>query len=247
MMTIKGIFKPAVFGLLVFAIVCPSMSQAQEKDPDGWNFIIGAYFYAPTVNGEVKVNNNSAVLTQELNMGGMLGFQAYNPKWSLSSDLMFVNVSTDITVPITDRSGTYEAATTLWGFYAMRKVAKWFDLGLGARLGIVNSKLKVEEGPVLPEIDSESTMWMLPPLVVYRFNFVESEKWTARLRGDIGGFGFFSTFTYLVNPYVGFRVSKLFEPYLGYRVISVYRDDEDGGDQVDMLLYGPQFGFLFHL
>ena len=209
--------------------------------------MIAPYLYAPGITGEAAINLNSVTLSKKHTFGGMLGFEAYNPKWAFYTDLMIVDFKTDITAPLTGRNGDFEATATLWGIYGMRRLAKWIELGLGGRLNILNMKLKLEGSLLFSETTEETTLWLVPPLVVYRLTALKNDKWNLGVYGDVGGFGFFDTFTYLVSPHVNYRLSNLFEIYGGWRLLSVDHNDESGGDKFDVLFNGPQIGLLFHL
>lgn len=43
--------------------------------------------------------------------------------------------------------------------------------------------------------------------------------WLFTFRGDFGGFGIGSTFTWQIQGYVGYKFSKMFCSSVGYRVI----------------------------
>jgi hypothetical protein len=237
----------AICILLALAVAIPSIAQAQaDSAEEGWDFVIAPYVYAPTISGDVKINRNSGTLSNKLSVGGMLAFEAYNPKWSIYTDLLHMNFDTDVTLPLSSRMGTLETSTTFFGIYAMRRVAKWFEVGLGGRLAFNNSRLKADPNRIFPEIDAEFNSVIFDPLLVYRFTFLRNDKWNIGLRGDVGGFGFYSIFTYMINPMVGYQISDLLEINLSYRLLSFYQDDEEGRDKFDLLFYGPQLGLLFH-
>ena len=193
----------------------------------------------------MTLNNNSATLKKKLNLGGLLGFKVSNPKWTFYTDLLFMGFTADITVPITSRTGDLKTTATFFGIYGMRKVTNWLDLGLGGRLAIYNLQLHLDDTLLLPELLEETNFWLFPPLFVYRLKFLENKKWSVGIIGDLGGFGFFDTWTYLINPYINYRFSDLFELSTRYRVLSLNHEDE-GGDKTDLLFYGPEIGFLFH-
>lgn len=233
--------------LLALTVTIPSIAQTQEdKGEEGWNFVIAPYVYAPAISGDVMINNHSGALAKTYVVGGMIAFEAYTPKWSIYTDLLLTNFNTDVTLPLTDRIGTIDASTTFFGIYAMRRVAKWFELGLGGRLIVTNSNMTAESTLLFSEIDADFNSVAVDPLFVYRFTFLNNEHWNIRLRGDVGGFGFYSIFTYLINPSVGYRITDLLEINLGYRLLSFYQNDEEGGDRFDLLFNGPQIGVLFH-
>jgi len=241
-------FKLSLILLLTYTIVSPGIVLAQEvKTDDGWNFTIAPFLYAPTVSGDVIINNNPGSLnTLKLNLGGMLYFESYSPKWSIATDLILMNFDTDITMNLSGREGTLGLKNTIVGFYVMYRVARWIELGLGGRLVAATTNLHVPAGNILSEINGEFKSVIVDPLLVTRFTFLNTKKWHLALRGDVGAFGALGYFTWLVNPYVGFKLSKLFEVNLGYRVLSLYHDDEPNNDRLDLLLYGPQVGLQIH-
>ena len=234
--------------ILSLCTICPLNSEAQDDQTEKrWNFTIAPYIYAPTVSGDVLINNNPGMIpSSNLNLGGMLYLESYSPKWSIASDLMLMDISTDITMNISGREGTYNIKPTIVGLYFLRRVAKWFEVGIGGRLAAYTTNIHVPAGPFLPEINTEYNSAIVDPLIVTRFTFLKTEKWQIALRGDVGAFGLLGYFTWLVNPYAGFKISKVFEVNLGYRVLSMYHDDSENNDRLDLLLYGPQLGLLIH-
>jgi hypothetical protein len=235
--------------LVIFALIFSSNTIVCAQDNQNakeWKFTLGAYIYTPTIGGEVVLTDEAANLLKETNLGGMLNFEAHHPKWFLYTDLMFVNIATDVTVPITNRAGKYDGTAIFWGLYGMRKIAGWLDLGLGVRMVFINSRLFLEEGGILPEINEEFNTWLFPPLIVYQFNFLENEKWLLRLRGDVGGFGFFGTFTYMFEPYAGYQLTNTLQITAGYRYLSLDHENEEKEKITNLYFQGPKLGLLFH-
>jgi hypothetical protein len=224
-------------------------TQAQETPKEKrWSFIPGVYINGPTLSGDVLINNNPAVLTKKkMNVGGMVSFEARSPKWSISTDFVYTNIGTDIIMPRTKREGTIDIRTSFYGLYGMRRVATWLEIGLGTRIVVYNIDMKVPAGIILSEIDANFKSAIVDPLIVTRFTFLDTDSWEMALRGDVGAFGLLGYFTYLIYPYVGYKIKNLFEVNLGYRVVNLYHDDEEGNDKIDLLYYGPQLGILIRL
>ena len=223
------------------------VSAQEDSTEKGWNFVIAPYVYVPVISGDVMINYRTGSLSNNVGFGGLLAFEAYSPKWSVYTDVLNNNVETDITLPLSSRVGTFKTSTTFVGFYGMRRVAKWFEVGLGARIIFNNSSIKADSREPFPELDTEYNGTAISPLIVYRFTFFSNDKWNIRMRGDVGGFGVYSIFTYLINPSAGYRISDLIEVNLSYRLLSFDQNDEDNGDNFDLIFQGPQFGVLFHL
>ena len=235
-------FKHSFILLLTFIISSPGIICAQEADTDkGWNFQIGPDFYAPLVSGDIIMGNNSGTLTSSLNYGGMLGFEAYSAKWAIGTSLLFVSSSSDLTLPLSSREAKFDGKFTLIGIYGLRQATKWLDIGLGGRIVLVDADLFIDG---VQRKDSKYPA--LAPLIAYKFNILDIKKWRITLLGDVGGFGINATWTYLVNPYVGFKISKLFEVYAGYRLLSFTTTSDSEETEVDILMHGPKLGILIH-
>jgi hypothetical protein len=247
---------------LLFMTSFNTYAQEEKNKDEGWNFVIAPYLWAPITTGEVVVNGNGhsfetkpADLISSLNFAGMLYFEAANPHWSISADLLFVGLGNDVTIPYdTIQPGSVDVKLTSFGVYGMYRVAKWFEIGVGGRFTSSSTELMGEayqsDDFDLPALDEKSDHSFFDPLIVYRFTVpIKNEKWHAGLRGDIGGFGVGSNFTYLVYPYGGYQFSHLFELTLGFRASGLDFESGSGADldKLNLNLFGPQIGFLFHL
>lgn len=73
-------------------------------------------------------------------------------------------------------------------------------------------------------------------------------RWRLGVRGDIGGFGVGSSFTWQVRPFAGYRFGSLFELLLAYRVLGVDYETGSGADlfAYDVVTFGPEIGLRFH-
>ena len=248
---------PMLILTLLFMASFITYAQEENAKDEGWNFVIAPYIWAPYTSGDVVVNGKGdefdskpSDMLGSLKMAGMLYFEAANSDWSLSTDLIYVSLGDDFTTPVTSRAGSLDAKLTSIGFYGMWRATAWFEIGLGGRYNMISSELNVEAGQVLPAIDEKADDSFFDPLIVYRFTIpINNENWKAGLRGDFGGFGTGSKFTWTVYPYGGYQFSHLFELTLGFRAFGL--DFESGsGDELhklDLTLYGPQIGLLFHI
>jgi hypothetical protein len=262
MKTMKTMKTARTASMLLFALLFMTSFNAfaqEEKDKDeGWNFVIAPYLWAPITTGEAVVNGEGqgidtkpSDLLSSLNMAGMLYFEAANPNWSISADLLFVNLKNDVTIPLAEpQAGALDVKMTSFGAYGMWRAAQWFEIGVGGRFTSTNTELTAAADGTNPEVDETADSSFFDPLIVYRFTVpMKNEKWNLGLRGDLGGFGVGSSFTYLVYPYAGYQFSHLFELTLGYRASGLDFEDGNGGDlqKLNLSLHGVQLGFLFHL
>jgi opacity protein-like surface antigen len=68
------------------------------------------------------------------------------------------------------------------------------------------------------------------------------------MRGDIGGFGVGSHFTWSVATIVAYQVSEHISLGAGYRMLDINYSDGKGSDQFrfDVQMRGPMLGFAIH-
>jgi hypothetical protein len=80
----------------------------------------------------------------------------------------------------------------------------------------------------------------MDPILIARLTASIREKWLFHLRGDLGGFGIGSDFTWQLEAYAGYRFSKLFQLKAGYRYISI--DYDKGADEERFIFNVDEFG-----
>ncbi len=225
---------------ICFLVSNDLFSQDLYKDKK-WDVRIVPELYAPFVTGDVTFSGNRASLEQSLNYGGLLGLHVESEKWFFVVNYADIGFKSDFKLPISDRKGNFTGKYGLMGFFATRKVTKWLKAGLGGRLLSVNHDLNFE-GELLKDSD-----WsFLSPLVVLNFYFLHTEKWRIKMGTDVGGFGFFDSWTYYFHPKAGYRVSKLLEVALGARYLSLSFKSDELLVNTDIELYGLDVGVVFH-
>ena len=91
---------------------------------------------------------------------------------------------------------------------------------------------------------SKSQHWV-DPIVGLRCRGPVSDKWTYSVRGDVGGFGIGSDFTWQVDGSFRYRMNPKSTLIIGYR----YKDTdyEDAGLAYSGTLRGPLVGFAFEM
>ena len=115
---------------------------------------------------------------------------------------------------------------------------------LEALAGIRYTSLEVDVDVVgVPPKLEESQDWV-DPIVGARYNYSITEKWTALLRGDIGGFGAGSDFTWNLAGLIHYQPLKHVGLVGGYRVLDVDYEDGSGINKFkyDVRMNGPILG-----
>lgn len=242
----RRVINMSLATIAIVILLIPKSGMAQEKrSGKKWEFLIRPVFYAPNVSGDIVLNEDTATVQSKITRAGILGFETHNDKWAILSDLSINSFSTDVTTHITARTGDFDATIIVLGVYSTYKVAKWVELGLGGRLIIVGSNLYLEQSLLFDEVNNEFDLYLFPPLLIYRFNFVDTPKWEVKLFGDVGGFGFYETFTYLINPYVRYWISKRIGAEVAYRLLLFDHEDPKGIDAMKLTFSGAQAGISF--
>lgn len=253
----------SVIALCVILFYGPGFNRvfAQEK-PGGktWNFLTDIYLLFPNMNGEtgigdllsVPIDANPGDIFSKLKFGGMLYVEGQTKKWAITSDLVFMNLGNEITETTLLHSGTVKANQGIWESAGLYRLFSFLEVGVGGRLNHLKTSLDVRRN-VLPagteEVVRESTVNWFDPLIVTRLTADIKDKWLFQLRGDVGGFGIGSDFTWQAQAYFGYRFSHLFQLTAGYRILSIdYEKSTDSEPFVfDIDEFGPviRFGFNF--
>jgi hypothetical protein len=248
------------FFILLFvipAMLCSAQETTSEKN---WNFLTEIYLLFPNMNGETGIGDIVSVpidadpgdVFSNLRFGGMLYFEAQTKKWALTSDLVFMNLQNEITETTLLHSGTVKANQGVWENAGLYRVLPFLEVGIGGRLNHLKTSMDVNRN-VFPsgteEILRESSATWFDPVIIARLCADIKNKWLFQLRGDLGGFGIGSDFTWQVQAYAGYRFSKLFQLTAGYRILSIDYEKSNGSEPFvfDIDEFGPiiRFGFNF--
>ncbi len=121
------------------------------------------------------------------------------------------------------------------------EVADGVDLLAGARWVSIDTTLQVGFDPGVIFQDDQG--WV-DPLVGARVRRALNDRWSAHLRGDIGGFGVGSDLTWNLEADLGLAVTERLSLIFGYRVLDIDYDEGIGLRRFlfDAGISGPRFG-----
>jgi len=253
------IFSFAVLFLTTYSSGFNIVSAQDGGQGKNWNFLAEIYLLFPNMNGEtgigdlvrVPIDANPGDVFSNLKFGGMLYFEAQTGKWSITSDLVFMNLQQDITETTLLHSGTVKANQGVWENAGLYRVFPFLEVGIGGRLNHLKTSMDVRRN-VLPagteEVVRESKATWFDPVMIARLSADIKDKWLFQLRGDLGGFGIGSDFTWQAQAYMGYRFSKLFQLTAGYRILSIDYEKNTSSEPFvfDMDEFGPVIRFGFH-
>lgn len=250
------VINSAVLFLLLSLSGITSVS-AQSSEPDKrWKFLTDVYLLFPNMNGETGIGDLVSVpidadpgdIFSKLKIGGMLYFEARTKKWAITSDLVFMNLENEVTPGTILNSGTVTANQGIWEATGLYRLTSFLEIGAGGRLNHLKTGMDVRRN-VIPagteEVNRSNTATWYDPILITRLTADIHDKWLFQFRGDIGGFGLGSDFTWQLQAYAGYRFSKIFQLTAGYRIISI---DYDKGTDAEQFVFNiDEFGPVIRL
>jgi hypothetical protein len=245
---------------LALLIACYSGITAQNQADDKWKFLIEPYMMFPSMKGntgignlpEVAVDAGASDILGALKIGGMIYFEASTSSWSICSDIIYMNLEQDVKTGTIVRDGSVQMKQFAWEISGLRNVLPWLDVGIGLRLNSLEAGFDIVTGIGNNQTDhsrGQTKTWIDPILIARSQGIIGSSKWTYMLRADIGGFGIGSDIAWQIQPYIGYRFTKLFQLSAGYRVIAMDYETGTGDDyfKYDVDTSGPVLRLGFNL
>lgn len=244
-------------GLVTFLVCFLFLSVSAQNDSIAkkWNYLGELYMMFPNMSGETGIGNLPVVSVDadvsdvlgHLKMGAMFYLEATNNDWTISSDFLYMKLEQDVVPKTIINGGKLVMEETAWELAGLKKVQPWLDLGLGARL--VNLQSEIDIQTVGESRSGSIDKTWVDPVIIARTKGDFSDKVFWQFRGDLGGFGIGSDFTWQAQANIGYQFSKLFQTSIGYRYIAIDYDKGDGSNQFiyDVDTFGAviRFGFNF--
>lgn len=237
--------------LLFLCLVCPFPALAQ---PASWDFEVSSYIWLPesTTGITTEAGTVDSVLSvsdalDQLDVGVMLTGVARRDKWSFVGDVFYLNLEAEEDTPFGALYSSIESETTLAVFsgYALYQVYHrsnfGIDLGAGARAVDSDVEITLNSGKLPSDSENISDDWV-DPVLAARLSGQLSEKWSASLTVDAGGFGATnaSDSTWQGVALVAYQLAESWRLRGGYR--HLYIDRKDDGGEFDFEMAGVLFG-----
>ncbi len=243
--------------LFSFAGSFPAVAQVSATDSDGWSFSIAPYLWMAGIDGDLTVKGQQVSVDasfddvwSDLDFGGQVHLEVGKGRWGAFIDPTY----SELTVEQETAAGRIEAESSIWllefgGFYRAigpsgakgSTPAFHLDVLGGGRYWDVTGKIR---SPYIGKY--EQTADWLDPFIGLRIWAPVSQKAAFSARGDLGGFGAGSDFTFNFMASFGYDFTPVFSGWFGYRVLSVDYKDGSGSDrfQFDTTWHGPIAGFM---
>jgi hypothetical protein len=221
-------------------------SAASPESSPGWTFDLSPYFFLSGVSGSITTANrtypiNATVsdLADNLRMGLWLSFKGSGRRWGFYSDLQYSSLVGKTQVAEDDEEPVLEvqldnlivegdATLAIRDYSSLRFSA-------GIRVYYMTQELRFR---TIPDEKVETTL--VDPVFGARGDWDMGKKWRFALKGDIGGFGISSEFTYQLLMQFNWRFAKHWGLPFGYRLLSY--TIATGGIMTDIRLAGLNLG-----
>ena len=214
---------------------------------DEWRFNLTPYLWAATIKGNTSaegtdpppINPDYKFLSLD-NLEGFafLNFRAHKNRWSISSDLVYINFADNFDVgPINSNIELNGGALELAVGYRPGK-AQYTEILFGTRGVRLNAEIALTPGP---SGDDGQTWW--DPIIGFRHHQPFGNRWGMLVRADVGGFNISSRFSFNGVAGATYRFNDLFSMMFGYRYLTLdfQRDDF----VADLEVQGYAIGFDF--
>ena len=248
-----------------------SQPDAPIPEPSDWRFIFQSQWWLPLrIKGPVEVGSTSTdmnidlrTLLEDLNFVIEGGFELTNDQWSFLVWGVYLNVGTDVSTTLAG-GATFDTSLdfkmTIVDMVVAYRVGDWplessdtasLNLDLLAGLIVWDTDLEIRErGPLGfdPGI-SEQDAWV-DFIIGGRIGFNISDKFSASLRGEVGGFGIGSSsdLTWNITLVGEYKLSSKVGVIAGYRYLDVDWEQGSGSSRIgyDWAIHGPILGVNIH-
>ena len=264
-------------GNIIAALLVPILASGVDAEPlaldwqdDGtWRYSVTAYAFLPaSTTGTSTIAGTGVDL--DLDLGDALDlldialagrFEAWNGDFGVIVDANYVNLGTgetltlptpmspSVTVDADIRQswlevlGAYRVANTTYGQDGRRFS---FDLQGGVRYNTLKQEIALGTPGPSATLGGTENWW--EPVIGGRAVWELSDRWSAALAADFGGFGVGGNDLQVgVNAGFSYRTGKIGSVRLGYRYYSIdyATTRDDGAFAYDVQQHGPYIGYTW--
>jgi len=242
-------------GVILGCLLFTGLAQAQNvKWHRAWEFNLAPfYLWAVGIDGEQTVGPKTTGIEvkfedifDNLNAAFTGHFEGmYRNRYGFLFDYNFVNLSADKTVTAlgtVDFDLKTQVAEGAFLYRFLHRKSQDVDAIFGVRYTSLDNDLNINGTSVLDGIKE----W-IDPIFGLRWILGISEKWSFRLRGDVGGFGVGSNLALQGTAIFDWQAFRHVSFLGGYRAL--YQDYEEGSGpelfKYEAILHGPVLGINF--
>ena len=241
------------------SILAASETETDAAADDQWQFEATPYFWFMSIKGDStmegvtgEVDFSFSDILDNFNYGGAIRLDAYKGKWGLKSDILMIDLEEDFKGPLGNRAEvdlrqwaadfavSYEVLSVPMNEEESRQLT--FSPYGGFRYNYLKQKVKLP-GPIGTVGDSHD--W-IDVLVGGSVKMELTEKLSANVEGDVGGFGIGSgsDLTWQVMAGFNYTLSEHIDLKFGYRHLDMDYSRGSGSKEFGLDAYytGPIVG-----
>lgn len=255
-----GRLAVALTGLALVLCSAPGRAQEGSGEEGGWSVRLTPYVMLAGLKGDVGVRGQTAEvdasfsdIADYLNFAAMTALEARRGRLGLGADVIYMTLGADADItspgPLVDRVEDDMSAFILSpqvSYRVTRPGPASVDLLGGIRYWHLSNTLKLT-GETEQELEFEASQDWVEPLVGARLGIDFSDRWFGLARGDVGGFGAGSDFSWQALGAIGYRFDSQgrYSVLAGYRQLDVDYENDDDGFLFDVGMGGPTIAFIF--
>jgi hypothetical protein len=242
----------AIYVFLILFFISPGLTIAADK----WDFIIAPYALIPSIDGDASVGRVEGAdidvgpkdIVENLDLGAMIQVEAHHESgFGLSMAYNFMDLSGGASVPGRGSldADIYQGIFEGYAIYRVSTDKGPLDFYGGIRWWDIDVELEVNGSKVV-----DNTADWVDPVVGVRWIPQISDSWHLILKGDIGGFGIASDFTWNLQGGLMWDATDYLSLVLQYRAVSVDYSTGTVGTlerfTYDTITHGPLLGLAFN-
>ena len=243
--------------VLIFSAIAANAQSDANATGNDWEFVIAPYFLMGSISGDAtigvagpaEVDLDFGDILEKLQGTFMIRGEVYRGDWGLIADYLYLKLGDDIDTAEEDIVADIELKQAVFELFLSRRFRQdwgWFDVYAGIRAWDFGLRLNLEGLPQVSAVTFNEN-WV-DPVVGGRVYYFFTDRFLASFRGDMGGFGIGSDFTYTLQPGVGYSFSDWFTLVLQYKYLSTDYTNDKG--ELDFFAYavamnGPLLGLVF--
>lgn len=235
-----------------------ALSYGQDtSDPqyDEWEFTIAPYLFMASINGDAavavdgrnEVDLNFGDILKRLQSAFMMRGEVYKGNWGIMADYIYLKIGDDIDVTENGVDALEFRQSIFEGFISRRIDQNWgwVDVYGGIRSWDFGLDLDVADSDITRVTFKQN--WV-DPVIGGRAVLTFSDRVSGVVRGDIGGFGLGSDFSFTVQAGAAYHFTDWLAATLHYKYLYVdYNNDKAAPDLFiyDAGTHGPLLGLVF--
>jgi len=249
--------KGSLSGIAAVMTAALLASGSAAAADEHWQHMMAVYMVGASIDGKAGVGGVTADvdvgfddILDNLEFGAMGTYRGERGPWAVVLDVMYMSLEQKKS-GIGPLGGTRAKADAdqliveLDGSYAL---SERLDAYAGLRYWDIDSDIEiVGGGPLGSTVSASAKEDWVDPVIGLRYVLPLGADWELVTKGDIGGFGVGSDFTWHVTAFAGWNFSEHATLMLGFRYLDVDYDDGNGAGRFlwDVSESGPAAGLAW--